>query len=135
MPSNCAGLATPCSTWRLIPLRSGRRYATSAWSGSAVAATAMSSMWPNAPAGAADSGADVELTDSKQIASAESFDLDKFLGSYGLGMRQSGAGGPFVALAGEPPSPARPPPGCAFPFGVNVGVNDGCACCRGGSWA
>ncbi len=59
----------------------------------------------NATAGAAESGADVELTNSKQIASAESFDLDKFLGSYGLGMRQAGVGGPFVALAGGKPDP------------------------------
>jgi murein DD-endopeptidase MepM/ murein hydrolase activator NlpD len=37
---------------------------------------------------------------SKQIASAEGFDLDKFLGRFGVGMKSGAVGGPYVALDG-----------------------------------
>jgi murein DD-endopeptidase MepM/ murein hydrolase activator NlpD len=53
------------------------------------------------PASAAVAASDVESTDSKQIASVENFDLDKFLSNYGIGMRASGVGGPFVAINGK----------------------------------
>ncbi|HVJ52295.1 MAG TPA: peptidoglycan DD-metalloendopeptidase family protein [Aliidongia sp.] len=51
-----------------------------------------------APPAAASAASDVETTDAKQIASVEGFDLDKFLNGFGLGMRPSGVGGPYVAL-------------------------------------
>lgn len=37
-------------------------------------------------------------TNNKQIASAEGFDLAKFLAGFGVGMKENSVGGPFVAL-------------------------------------
>jgi murein DD-endopeptidase MepM/ murein hydrolase activator NlpD len=39
-------------------------------------------------------------TTNKQIASAEGFDLSKFLAGFGVGMKSGGVGGPFIALEG-----------------------------------
>jgi murein DD-endopeptidase MepM/ murein hydrolase activator NlpD len=42
-------------------------------------------------------------TTNKQIASAEGFDLPKFLAGFGVAMKPGGVGGPFVALDGGKP--------------------------------
>jgi murein DD-endopeptidase MepM/ murein hydrolase activator NlpD len=44
-------------------------------------------------------------SDQKQVASAEGFDLDKFLGNFGVGMKRGGVGGPYVALNGSKDDP------------------------------
>jgi murein DD-endopeptidase MepM/ murein hydrolase activator NlpD len=52
-----------------------------------------------APGAQADAEADEPVTTtSKQIASAEGFDLDKFLSRFGVGMKTGAVGGPYVAL-------------------------------------
>jgi murein DD-endopeptidase MepM/ murein hydrolase activator NlpD len=49
----------------------------------------------------ADEAEEPVTTTSKQIASAEGFDLNKFLAGFGVGMKTAGSvGGPFVALEG-----------------------------------
>jgi murein DD-endopeptidase MepM/ murein hydrolase activator NlpD len=48
----------------------------------------------------ADEAEEPVTTTSKQIASAEGFDLNKFLAGFGVGMKTGSVGGPFVALEG-----------------------------------
>ena len=50
-------------------------------------------------AGAANAEEDEPSTETnKQVASAEGFDLDKFLSRFGIGMKSSAMGGPYIAL-------------------------------------
>jgi murein DD-endopeptidase MepM/ murein hydrolase activator NlpD len=53
------------------------------------------------PAATDEAEADEPVTTTnKQVASAEGFDLAKFLAGFGVGMKEGSVGGPFVALDG-----------------------------------